>query len=255
MDALLNKVGSYWLGQKASKEFNSVGDDINSLSTSIEGGTKWLVNKLKGKMQKAVARFAQGDSSVVRFLTIVTGYLEKGKIADIEGMKTKVMIWVKVTCIASSGSKLNFTAGMKKSRDRVAYETPLAYNYCNYNDSYPYFLALPVMMKQGFEKELSSSKLKISLSEWLGALHMVIFSKTGGARGCRSRQMLQLTNLPLSGSHGLIYEPCYRQLQLHVTMGSSHWYKSCTTGSATCIGDSYGWPDPDLTSHSAIVSP
>ncbi|KAJ6362832.1 hypothetical protein OIU78_003097 [Salix suchowensis] len=60
MDALLNKVGSYWLGQKASKEFNSVGDDINSLSTSIEGGTKWLVNKLKGKMQKAVARFAQG---------------------------------------------------------------------------------------------------------------------------------------------------------------------------------------------------
>jgi hypothetical protein len=29
MDAVLNKVGSYWLGQKASKEFNSVGDDIN----------------------------------------------------------------------------------------------------------------------------------------------------------------------------------------------------------------------------------
>ncbi|KAJ6699425.1 T31J12.3 PROTEIN-RELATED [Salix purpurea] len=135
MDALLNKVGSYWLGQKASKEFNSVGDDINSLSTSIEGGTKWLVNKLKGKMQKPlpdllkeydlpIGIFPLGykDSSVVRFLTIVTGYLEKGKIADIEGMKTKVMIWVKVTCIASSGSKLNFTAGMKKSRDRVAYE-------------------------------------------------------------------------------------------------------------------------------------
>ncbi|KAG5243143.1 DUF538 domain-containing protein [Salix suchowensis] len=147
MDALLNKVGSYWLGQKASKEFNSVGDDINSLSTSIEGGTKWLVNKLKGKMQKPLPDLLKEydlpigifprdatnyefneetrkltDSSVVRFLTIVTGYLEKGKIADIEGMKTKVMIWVKVTCIASSGSKLNFTAGMKKSRDRVAYE-------------------------------------------------------------------------------------------------------------------------------------
>ncbi|KAJ6699424.1 T31J12.3 PROTEIN-RELATED [Salix purpurea] len=159
MDALLNKVGSYWLGQKASKEFNSVGDDINSLSTSIEGGTKWLVNKLKGKMQKplpdllkeydlpigifprdatnyefneetrkltvfipSICEVGYKDSSVVRFLTIVTGYLEKGKIADIEGMKTKVMIWVKVTCIASSGSKLNFTAGMKKSRDRVAYE-------------------------------------------------------------------------------------------------------------------------------------
>jgi len=62
------------------------------------------------------------DSSVVRFSTTVTGYLEKGKIADIEGMKTKVMIWVKVTCIASTGSKLSFTAGMKKTRDRGAYE-------------------------------------------------------------------------------------------------------------------------------------
>ncbi|KAL9398885.1 hypothetical protein Peur_007846 [Populus x canadensis] len=159
MDAVLNKVGSYWLGQKASKEFNSVGDDINSLSTSIEGGTKWLVNKLKGKMQKplpdllkeydlpigifprdatnyefneetrkltvfipSICEVGYKDSSVVRFLTTVTGYLEKGKIADIEGMKTKVMIWVKVTCIASTGSKLNFTAGMKKTRDRGAYE-------------------------------------------------------------------------------------------------------------------------------------
>ncbi|KAG2326481.1 hypothetical protein Bca52824_009209 [Brassica carinata] len=52
MDQIMNKVGSYWLGQKANKEFNSVGDDFNSLSSSIEGGTKWLVNKLKGKMQK-----------------------------------------------------------------------------------------------------------------------------------------------------------------------------------------------------------
>ncbi|CAF1868587.1 unnamed protein product, partial [Brassica oleracea var. botrytis] len=47
MDQIMNKVGSYWLGQKANKEFNSVGDDFNSLSSSIEGGTKWLVNKLK----------------------------------------------------------------------------------------------------------------------------------------------------------------------------------------------------------------
>uniref|UniRef100_U5G6N2 DUF538 family protein n=1 Tax=Populus trichocarpa TaxID=3694 RepID=U5G6N2_POPTR len=141
MDAVLNKVGSYWLGQKASKEFNSVGDDINSLSTSIEGGTKWLVNKLKGIFPRdatnyefneetrkltvfipSICEVGYKDSSVVRFLTTVTGYLEKGKIADIEGMKTKVMIWVKVTCIASTGSKLNFTAGMKKTRDRGAYE-------------------------------------------------------------------------------------------------------------------------------------
>lgn len=62
------------------------------------------------------------DSSVLRFFTTVTGYLEKGKLADIEGMKTKVLIWVKVTSIASEGSKLHVTAGMKKTRSREAYE-------------------------------------------------------------------------------------------------------------------------------------
>ncbi|KAJ9694049.1 hypothetical protein PVL29_009839 [Vitis rotundifolia] len=159
MDQILNKVGSYWFSQKANKEIDSVGDDINSLSTSIEGGTKWLVNKLKGKMQKplpellkeydlavgifprdatnyefneetkkltvfipSVCEVGYRDSSVLRFSTIVTGYLEKGKLADIEGMKTKVVIWVKVTAISAEGSKLYFTAGMKKSRSRGAYE-------------------------------------------------------------------------------------------------------------------------------------
>lgn len=62
------------------------------------------------------------DSSVVRFSTVVTGYLEKGKLSDIEGMKTKVMIWVKVTNISSEGSKVIFTAGIKKARSREAYE-------------------------------------------------------------------------------------------------------------------------------------
>ncbi|GER37495.1 hypothetical protein STAS_13905 [Striga asiatica] len=159
MDQILNKVGSYWLGQKANKEFNSVGDDINSLSNSIEGGAKWLVNKLKGKMQKplpellkeydlpvgifprdatnyefneetrkltvyipSVCEVGYRDSSVLRFSTTVTCYLEKGKLADIEGIKTKVIVWVKVTCISSEKSKIHFTAGMKKSRSRDAYE-------------------------------------------------------------------------------------------------------------------------------------
>ncbi|KAJ7961175.1 Protein of unknown function, DUF538 [Quillaja saponaria] len=159
MDQILNKVGSYWFSQKASKEFNSVGDDINSLSTSIEGGAKWLVNKVKGKMQKplpellkeydlaigifprdatnyefneetgklivyipSICEVGYKDSSVLRFSTTVTGYLEKGKLADIEGLKTKVMIWVKVSNISSDGSKLHFSAGMKKTRSREAYE-------------------------------------------------------------------------------------------------------------------------------------
>ncbi|CAM8897551.1 unnamed protein product [Rhodiola kirilowii] len=159
MDQILNKVGSYWFNQKANKELNSVGDDINSVSSSIEGGAKWLVNKIKGKMQKPLPELLKEynlpvgifprdatnyefneetgkltvfitetcevgykDSSVVRFATTVTGYLEKGKLADIDGMKTKVMIWVKVTSITADGSKVHFTAGMKKSRSREAYE-------------------------------------------------------------------------------------------------------------------------------------
>ncbi|KAK7373982.1 hypothetical protein VNO80_07405 [Phaseolus coccineus] len=159
MDEILNKVGSYWFSRKASKEFDSVGDDINSLSTSIEGGTKWLVNKLKGKMQKPltellkeydlpigifprdatnyefneetgklvvyipqVCEVGYRDSSVLRFSTSVSGYLEKGKLAEIEGIKTKVLIWVKVTAISSEGPKIHFMAGMKKTRKREAYE-------------------------------------------------------------------------------------------------------------------------------------
>ncbi|CAI8601117.1 unnamed protein product [Vicia faba] len=159
MDQMFSKVGSYWFNQKASKELNSVGDDINSISNSIEGGTKWLVNKIKGKMQKPlpellkeydlpigifprdatnyefneetgklvvyvpqVCEVGYKDSSVLRFFTSVTGYLEKGKLADIDGMKTKVIIWVKVTTILSEGSKLYVTAGMKKTRSREAYD-------------------------------------------------------------------------------------------------------------------------------------
>ncbi|KAL3717005.1 hypothetical protein ACJRO7_008565 [Eucalyptus globulus] len=159
MDQVLNKVGTYWFSKKANKEINSVGDDINSMSSSIEGGAKWLVNKIKGKMQKplpellkeydlpvgifprdatnyefneetgkltvfipTICEVGYKDSSVLRFFTTVTGYLEKGKLADIEGMKTKVMIWVKVTVISAEGSKLHLTAGMKKTRSRDAYE-------------------------------------------------------------------------------------------------------------------------------------
>ena len=62
------------------------------------------------------------DSSVLRFSTTVTGYLEKGKLVDIEGVKTKFMLWLKVTTITTEGPKLNFSVGMKKTRNRAAYE-------------------------------------------------------------------------------------------------------------------------------------
>jgi hypothetical protein len=62
------------------------------------------------------------DSSVLRFFTCVTGYLEKGKFSDIEGLKTKVLVWTKVTAIKAEGPKVHFTAGVKKTRSRDAYE-------------------------------------------------------------------------------------------------------------------------------------
>ncbi|XP_057472563.1 uncharacterized protein At5g01610-like [Actinidia eriantha] len=159
MNEILGKAGSYWMGKKANKEIDSVGDDINSLSTSIGGGAKWLVNKFKGSMQKplpellkehdlargifprdatnyefdevtrkltvyipSICEVGYRDSSVLRFSTVVTGFLENGKLANIEGMKTKVMIWAKVTCISADGGKLHFTTGMKKTRSRAVYE-------------------------------------------------------------------------------------------------------------------------------------
>ncbi|XP_074575918.1 uncharacterized protein At5g01610-like [Curcuma longa] len=160
MDQMMGSVGTYWFSKKAGKEFSSVGGDINSLSNSVEGGAKWLVNKIKGKMQKplpellkeydmpiglfpedatnyefneqtkkltvfipSVCEVEYKDSSVVRFFTEVSGYLEKGKLIEIEGIKTKVLLlWVKVSCISTEGPKLNFTVGLNKSRSRDAYE-------------------------------------------------------------------------------------------------------------------------------------
>ena len=67
------------------------------------------------------------DSSVIRYAPRVKGILTRGKLMGIEGMKTKVVVWVKVTNIAVEGyksDKLWFTAGVKKSRPKVAYDVP-----------------------------------------------------------------------------------------------------------------------------------
>jgi len=67
------------------------------------------------------------DSSVLRYATRVKGVLTRGKLSAIDGMKTKVLVWVKVTNVAVEGyksDKLWFTAGVKKSRTKDAYDTP-----------------------------------------------------------------------------------------------------------------------------------
>ncbi|KAJ8536287.1 hypothetical protein K7X08_034688 [Anisodus acutangulus] len=125
---------------------------------------KWIFNKLKGKPTKSLrdllleynlppGLFPQNiityefdvsnaklivymssacevcfkDSSVMRYATSVKGTLSRGKLTGIDGMKTKVLVWVKVTSSnveSYTSDKLWFTAGVKKSRSKDAYEMP-----------------------------------------------------------------------------------------------------------------------------------
>ncbi|KAM5570828.1 uncharacterized protein ABKV19_011467 [Rosa sericea] len=68
------------------------------------------------------------DSSVVRYAVRVKATLTRGKLDVIEGMKTKVMlVYIKVTSVAVEGYKSDkvwFTAGLKRSRPKDAYEMP-----------------------------------------------------------------------------------------------------------------------------------
>lgn len=139
-----------------------MGDDVNSLSSSVEEGAKRLYNRLRGKMQKPLPELLESyglpkglfprntthyeleedtgrlsvflpsicevgykDSSTVRYAAKVTGTLSQGKLMNIEGIKTKILVWVKVTSITVEGSttkKVYFTAGMKKARPIDAYD-------------------------------------------------------------------------------------------------------------------------------------
>ena len=65
------------------------------------------------------------DSSIVRYAMKVSGTLSQGKFMNIEGMKTKILVWVKVTSITiedSNAKKVCFMAGMRKSRPWDAYD-------------------------------------------------------------------------------------------------------------------------------------
>lgn len=67
------------------------------------------------------------DSSAIRYANRVKAILMRGKLTGIEGMKTKVLVWVKVTSVTVEGYKSDkvwFMAGVKKSRAKDAYEMP-----------------------------------------------------------------------------------------------------------------------------------
>ncbi|KAG6759904.1 hypothetical protein POTOM_036400 [Populus tomentosa] len=88
------KVGSLWISKKAKEEFSNITEDLNVIT--------------------AVCNSSKGNTC-------------EGKLTVIEGMKTKVLVWVKVTSVAVEGFKSDkvwFTAGVKKSRPKIAYDVP-----------------------------------------------------------------------------------------------------------------------------------
>ncbi|KAL9402131.1 hypothetical protein Peur_005980 [Populus x canadensis] len=160
------KVGSLWISKKAKEEFSNITEDINTISNTVEEKARWVFNKLKGKPLKSLpdllreynlppGLFPQNitcyefdeskaklivylssacevsfkDSSVIRYAPRVKTILTRGKLTGIEGMKTKVLVWVKVTSVAVESYKSDkvwFTAGVKKSRPKIAYDVPQA---------------------------------------------------------------------------------------------------------------------------------
>ncbi|KAI3947481.1 hypothetical protein MKW92_017401 [Papaver armeniacum] len=67
------------------------------------------------------------DSSLMRYATRVKATLSRGKLTGIEGMKTKVLVWVKVTSVtveSYKSDKVMIMAGVKKQKARDTYEMP-----------------------------------------------------------------------------------------------------------------------------------
>ncbi|CAL0318219.1 unnamed protein product [Lupinus luteus] len=157
-------LGNSWITKKAKEEFSNISGDITTFSNTVEEKAKWVFNKLKGKPLKSLpdllreynlppGLFPQNiicyefdetkgklivhlpsaceasfkDSSVMRYTTRVKGVLTRGKLSAIEGMKTKVLVWVKVTTVAVEGYKSDkvwITAGVKKARPKDVYDAP-----------------------------------------------------------------------------------------------------------------------------------
>ncbi|KAL6497356.1 hypothetical protein OROGR_029285 [Orobanche gracilis] len=158
------KAGTFWVSKKAKEEISNISQDLSTFSNTVEEKAKWIFNKLKGKPMKSLPDLLREnnlprglfpnditcyefdeiksklvvylsspcevcfkDSSVIRYSTRVKGTLSRGKFSGIEGMKTKVLVWVKVTSISVESIKSDkvwFTAGVKKSRSKDAYEMP-----------------------------------------------------------------------------------------------------------------------------------
>ncbi|KAK9748096.1 hypothetical protein RND81_02G035800 [Saponaria officinalis] len=156
-------IGSLWISKKPKHELSNISDDLNSITSTIEDKAKWVFSKLKGKGgQKPLPDLLRDynlptglfprnivcyeydesnsklivymsspmevsfrDSSVVRYSNRVKGTLSKGKLVGVEGMKTKVLVWVKVTSVSVESYKSNkvlFNGSVKKVRAKDAYQ-------------------------------------------------------------------------------------------------------------------------------------
>ncbi|KAH9709727.1 hypothetical protein KPL70_013266 [Citrus sinensis] len=147
------KVGGSWISKKAKEELSNITQDINTISSTVEEKAKWIFNKLKGKPTKSLPEllreynlpaglFPQNiicyeldetkakltvylpsvcevifkDSSVIRYATRVKANLMRGKLSGIEGMKTKVLVWVKVTSVSIESYKSDKKSQRKRPR-------------------------------------------------------------------------------------------------------------------------------------------
>ncbi|CAM6094320.1 unnamed protein product [Calypogeia fissa] len=152
MSGFIGSVGSYLFNASAKKGIDSVSDDVDSVGTAVGN----FFSRMKGKTQKALpdllveydlprglfpknvlnyefdettgqlvvylpfpCEVGYRDQSVLRFARKVTAILRPGSLTDIDGMKTKIIFWVKVTDVSSedkAANKLYFLTTIKKTR-------------------------------------------------------------------------------------------------------------------------------------------
>ncbi|KAH1114799.1 hypothetical protein J1N35_008177 [Gossypium stocksii] len=166
MEKALTKVGSFWISKKAKEELFNITEELSAVSNTVEEKAKWILNKLKGRgalipladvlrehnlppglfprnitcyemddsksklsvYMPAACEVRFKDGSAVRYGRRVKGTLSKGKLSGMEGMKTKVVVWVKVTGVSVESCKSDkvwfMASGVKKSRPKDAYELP-----------------------------------------------------------------------------------------------------------------------------------
>lgn len=152
MSSFIGSISGFLFNSVANKGIDSVSDDVDSVGTAVGN----FFSRMKGKTQKALpdllaeydlprglfpknllnyefdettgllvihlpfpSEVGFRDQSVLRYNKKVTATLRPGSLTDIEGMKTKIIFWVKVIAISgedAAQNKLYFLTTIKKTR-------------------------------------------------------------------------------------------------------------------------------------------